>query len=69
MKQLAPDKKYIPAPITKNNTCACSECPYMKLNTLEKIYNCMKNESPQISVKEDVIVKAKKAMDNMLSLG
>jgi len=69
MKQLAPNKKYIPAPITENNTCACSECPYMKLNTLEKIYNCMKNESPQISVKEDVRVKAKKAMDNMLSLG
>jgi quinolinate synthase len=69
MKQLAPDKKYIPAPITENNTCACSECPYMKLNTLEKIYNCMKNESPQISVKEDVRIKAKKAMDNMLSLG
>ena len=69
MKQLAPEKKYIPAPITENNTCACSECPYMKLNTLEKIYNCMKNELPQIHVKEEIRNKAQKAMDNMLLLG
>jgi quinolinate synthase len=69
MKQFAPHKKYIPAPITENNTCACGECPYMKLNTLEKIYNCMKNESAQISVDEDVRTKAKKAIDNMLALG
>ncbi|PCJ80682.1 MAG: quinolinate synthase [Bacteroidetes bacterium] len=68
MKQLAPDKKFIPAPIYANNTCACSECPYMKLNTLEKIYNCMKNEQPQINVEESTRQAAAKSLDRMLSL-
>ncbi len=69
MKALAPNKKFIPAPIVANNTCACSECPYMKLNTLEKIYNCMKDESPQIEVAEEVRLKANIAMERMLALG
>ncbi|HIN41885.1 MAG TPA: quinolinate synthase NadA, partial [Flavobacteriales bacterium] len=69
MKQLAPNKVFIPAPITANNTCACSECPYMKLNTLEKIYNCMKNGKPQIYVEENTRQAAVKSLDRMLSLG
>mgnify|MGYP003973539623 CR=1 FL=1 len=68
MKQIAPHKKLIPAPIHQNNTCACSECPYMKLNTLEKIYNCLKYELPEVQVAVDIQEKAIKSIDRMLSL-
>ncbi len=43
MKKAAPEKEYIPAP-PEDDTCSCNECPYMKLNTLEKLYLCMKNQ-------------------------
>jgi quinolinate synthase len=46
MKRAAPEKEYIPAPPHAN--CACNECPYMKLNTLEKLYRCMKDRTPEI---------------------
>ena len=68
MKAQNPDKLFIPAPIVENNTCACSECPYMKMNTLQKIYECMKNESPQIEVPENLRLKAEKALRSMLAL-
>lgn len=68
MRQAAPHKKIIPAPATANNTCACSECPYMKMNTLEKLYNCMKYEQPEILVPEDVRVKAEASVLRMLEL-
>lgn len=68
MRQAAPHKKIIPAPATANNTCACSECPYMKLNTLEKLYNCMLHEQPEIIVPEDVRVKAEASVLRMLEL-
>ena len=68
MKQLAPDKKFIPAPISADNSCACSECPYMKLNTLEKIYSCMKSGIPEIKVEESIRVAASRALDKMLAI-
>lgn len=68
MREAAPNKKIIPAPATANNTCACSECPYMKMNTLEKLYNCMLFEQPEIIVPEDVRVKAEASVLRMLEL-
>src|SRR5690606_10233173 len=46
MQKASPDKRFIPAP--PNNACACNDCPYMKLNTLEKLYNCMRFELPEV---------------------
>jgi quinolinate synthase len=68
MRQAAPHKNIIPAPASANNTCACSECPYMKMNTLEKLYNCMLYEQPEIIVPEDVRVKAEASVLRMLEL-
>lgn len=68
MKQAVPHKKIIPAPASENNTCACSECPYMKMNTLEKLYNCLYYEQPEIIVPEDVRVKAEASVLRMLAL-
>ncbi len=68
MKKEAPDKIIIPAPSNENNTCACAECPYMKMNTLEKILLTLKNESPEIQIHEHIRLRAKKAIDNMLEI-
>lgn len=68
MKQSVPHKKLIPAPATDNNTCACSECPYMKMNTMEKLYNALLYEQPEITVPEDVRVKAYDSVARMLEL-
>ena len=46
MKKLAPDREYIPVP--PDNGCRCNECPFMKLNTLEKLYLCLRDEQPEI---------------------
>jgi len=66
MHKASPDKTFIPAP--PNNTCACNDCPYMKLNTLEKLYLCMKYETPQITMDEDLRLAAKKPIDRMLEI-
>lgn len=68
MKQAVPHKKLIPAPANTNNTCACSECPYMKLNTLEKIYASLVHEQPEIFVPENIRLKALKSVNRMLEL-
>jgi quinolinate synthase len=68
MRQAVPHKKIIPAPASENNTCACSECPYMKMNTLEKLYNCLYYEMPEISVPEDIRVKAEASVLRMLEM-
>jgi quinolinate synthase len=66
MQKSCPDKTFIPAP--PNNTCACNDCPHMKLNTLEKIYLALKNEEPEIFMSEELINKAKQPILKMLEL-
>lgn len=66
MQKLNPGKSFIPAP--PNNSCACNDCPHMKLNTLEKLYNCLKYEQPEIILTPDLIEKAKKPIVRMLEL-
>lgn len=68
MKEAAPNKTIIPAPVHENNTCACSECPYMKLNTLEKIHASLTHLQPEIFVPEDTRLKALKSVNRMLEL-
>ncbi len=66
MQKNSPDKTFIPAPPT--NTCACNDCPYMKLNTLEKLYLCMKYELPEITMSPELIIAAKKPIQRMLEI-
>lgn len=66
MQKANPDKTFIPAP--PNNHCACNECPYMKLNTLEKLYLCMKYELPEITMDEQLRLSAKRPIDRMLEI-
>jgi quinolinate synthase len=68
MKQEVPHKILIPAPAKENNTCACSECGYMKMNTLQKVYNCLLNETPEIFVPDAIIRKALIPIERMLEL-
>ena len=68
MKKMNPHKKLIAAPINEDNTCACSECDFMKMNTLEKIYTCLKNESNQVQVPEHISEKAIHPIKRMLSI-
>ncbi len=66
MQKKAPEKTFIPAP--PDNSCACNECPHMKKNTLEKLYNCMKFELPEITIPEQTRAKAYQAIKRMLEL-
>jgi quinolinate synthase len=66
MEKENPGKTFIPAP--PNNSCACNDCPYMKRNTLEKLYLCMKNGLPEVTVPADIIVKARKPIERMLQI-
>jgi len=66
MQKSSPDKTFIPAP--PNNNCACNDCPYMKLNTLEKIYIALLHEQPELLMSDDMIEKAKKPILKMLEL-
>ncbi|MBK9223827.1 MAG: quinolinate synthase NadA [Flavobacterium sp.] len=68
MQQEVPDKILIPAPAKEDNTCACSECGYMKMNTLQKVYDCLLNETPEVTVPEDIIRKALVPIERMLEL-
>lgn len=68
MKQDVPHKSLIPAPIHENVTCACSECPYMKLNSLEKLYLCMKYELPAVEVPEAIRQRALLPIERMLEI-
>ena len=67
MNKRCPDKLFIPAPV-EDSSCACSECSFMKLNTLEKLYLCLKYEKPEINLTEDIISKAKAPLLKMLSI-
>jgi quinolinate synthase len=66
MQKASPEKTFIPAP--PNNSCACNDCPYMKLNTIEKIYVALKYEQPELLMSEELITKAKAPILKMLEL-
>ncbi len=66
MELASPEKTFIPAP--PNNTCACNECPHMKLNTMEKLYRCMKYEQPEIILSDEVIRDGRASIDKMLAI-
>ncbi len=66
MQKQSPDKTFIPAP--PDNMCACNDCPYMKLNTLEKLYLCMEYEEPQIVMDKQLIEASKKPIMRMLEI-
>lgn len=67
MIRTCPDKKFIPAP-PNDSTCACNECSFMKLNTLQKLYDCLLNETPAIEIPEDIRLKAERPIRKMLEL-
>jgi len=69
MRKAVPHKTLIPAPAHANNTCACSECPYMKLNTLEKMHDALLHGRPEIVLDEDVRLGALRSLRRMLELG
>lgn len=66
MQKQSPDKTFIPAP--PDNMCACNDCPYMKLNTLEKLYLCMEYEEPEIIMDENLLTASKKPIERMLEI-
>lgn len=66
MQKNSPHKTFIPAP--PNNSCACNDCPHMKLNTLEKLYLCMEYETPEITMAEDLRLAALKPIQRMLEI-
>jgi quinolinate synthase len=63
LKKECPDKKFIPAPTEK---CACNECHFMKMNTLEKVRNCMRDLTPQVEIPDEIIQRAKLPIERML---
>ncbi len=69
MRQAVPHKTLIAAPAYANNACACSECPYMKRNTLQKVHDALLHERPEIVLDEQVRVRAHRALRRMLDLG
>ncbi|MCB0807454.1 MAG: quinolinate synthase NadA, partial [Bacteroidales bacterium] len=66
MKKNSPGKDFLIVPA--DETCACNDCPYMKLNTMEKLYLCLKNEKPEIILADEVIEKAKIPINRMLDI-
>ncbi|HXH18647.1 MAG TPA: quinolinate synthase NadA [Chitinophagales bacterium] len=66
MQMKSPRKTFIPAP--PNNSCACNDCPHMKLNTLEKLYLCMEYEQPEVTLPPGIIEKARKPIERMLQI-
>jgi quinolinate synthase len=66
MQKASPTKTFIPAP--PNNSCACNDCPHMKLNTLEKIYIALKYEQPELLMSDELIEKSRKPINKMLEL-
>jgi len=67
MQKRNPDKEFIPVP-PNDSTCACNECNFMRLNTLEKLFNCLLNETPEIKIDEAIRVKAVKPILRMLEM-
>ncbi len=67
MRSKCPEKTFIPAP-PSDSTCACNECAYMKLNTLEKLRNCLRDMAPEVTVDTHIAEKARKPIEKMLEL-
>ena len=67
MRKRSPEKNFIPAP-PNDSTCACNECNFMRLNTLSKLYNCLKYEQPEILVDEEIRIKAVQPIKRMLEI-
>ena len=67
LKKRNPNKMFIPAP-PEDAECACNECSYMKINTLEKLYLCLKNETPEIIIEEEIRKKAVRPINRMLEI-
>lgn len=67
MSQAAPDKELIPAP-PEDESCACNECPYMRLNTMEKLYLCLRDLSPRVDVPEEIRARALRPIERMLEM-
>ncbi len=66
MKKNSPDKEFLIVPT--DETCSCNDCPYMKMNTMEKLYLCIKNERPEIKLSPEVITRAEKPIRRMLEI-
>jgi quinolinate synthase len=66
MRKSSPEKEFIIVP--SDETCSCNDCPYMKLNTMQKLYLCLKNERPEIILKPEIIEKARKPIERMLEI-
>jgi quinolinate synthase len=66
MQKSSPEKEFIVVP--SDETCSCNDCPYMKLNTIQKLYLCLKNETPEITLDAETIEKAKKPILRMLEI-
>jgi quinolinate synthase len=66
MRKISPDKEFYIVPT--DETCSCNDCPYMKMNTLEKIHACLRNEQPELILSKSVIEKAKRPILRMLEL-
>ena len=70
MQRACPDKEFIPVPpeMTEGVGCSCNECEYMRMNTLEKVYKCLRDEQPQINVNTEIAVKAVQSIHKMLEM-
>ena len=70
MQRACPDKEFIPVPpeVTEGVGCSCNECEYMRMNTLEKVYACLKNESPEMIVPKETAEKALSSIQRMLEM-
>lgn len=68
MQKAVPNKILVAAPAKEDNTCACSECAYMKMNTLEKVYSCLKYELPEIHVEQEIQERALIPIQRMLDI-
>ncbi|MDE6165937.1 MAG: quinolinate synthase NadA, partial [Muribaculaceae bacterium] len=67
MRRLCPDKTFIPAP-PDDSTCACNDCAFMKLNTLDKLAACLENMAPAVEVDPETALRARKPIERMLAL-
>lgn len=67
MKKDCPDKEFIPAP-PNDSTCGCNDCAFMKLNTLEKLYRCLRDETPEVTIDPELAERARRPIERMLSL-